>query len=133
MRDGAPTLLVLLTAVTFQAGCATGYDEIADVRSVCDVPFEVGKVVRVSGEFSGDRYHYSFIHHADCPGVIWTAYSTDSFRDRFSKTLELGNALFIGAGVRNFEVEVEGLLRLDYEGKPAIEFQKLGKSERITR
>lgn len=124
-----------LVAATMLVACTTAhapaYDTLVNVRSMCDVPFEAGKTVRVSGIFRGDRYHYSFMADPACPGVVWNVDYTDAFRDRYRTTLELGNALAIGPGSRIFRLEVEGVLRPDHEGKPLIEFHKLGNSERI--
>lgn len=136
MSHIGPAIAVVLSATTLPAGCATfdltGYDRLTDVRSICDAPFEEGTVVQVAADFDGDRYHGDGLFASECKGVYWSADWTDDFERRHAKRLELGNSLFIGAHSR-YRVEVEGRLFLSSDGKPAIRFQKLGKSQAIAR
>jgi hypothetical protein len=131
----ARNLAVLLSAAA-QVACATrgtsGYDTLTNVKSICDVPFEEGTIVQVSANFDGDRYHSDGLFDSGCRGIYWVADWTDDFEGKYAKRLELGNAIVIGPFSR-YRLEVEGRLFLTHEGKPAIEFQKLSKSERIAR
>ena len=130
MRVAAAHRLTALLAVTVLSACETGYDTLTNVESMCDVVFEAGQTVQVFGEFVGERYHHSFFSHPACPERQWQAGYSDDFGDRFRRKLELGNALFIGAGIRAFDVEVEGLL-VETPLGPAIEFRKLGNAQRF--
>jgi hypothetical protein len=136
MSHVAPTIAVVLLTAALPPGCATfnllDYDRLTDVRSICDVPFEEGTVVRVAADFDGDRYHGDGLFDSECKGVYWSADWTDDFARRHAKRLELGNALFIGPHSR-YRVEVEGRIFLSGDGKPAIRFQHLGKSQAIAR
>ena len=133
MRIPAKHAATLLLAA-LPLACATAeYDSLTNVQSICDVSFEVGRIVQVSGDFDGDRYHGNGLFHPDCPGIYWTADWTDAFGDRYYELLEIGNAIWIGTDFSMYRIEVEGRLFIHSEGGPAIEFQKLGKSERVPR
>ncbi len=122
------TPVFLLPASILLAACAgSPFDAVTGVRSMCDVPFEEGKTVQVSGVFGGDRYHYSFFYDDACPGKIWQADYEEPFDSKYEDELELGNAIVIGPAYRHFKIEVEGRLYVNYEGKPGIEFLKLGR------
>jgi len=123
-----------LVAAVMPLACATAeYDSLNNVQSICDVTFEVGRIVQVSGYFDGDRYHGNGLFDPECPGIYWDTDSTDAFDDRYREQLELGNAIWIGTDFSRYRIEVEGRLFIGSEGGPAIEFQKLGKSERVPR
>jgi len=114
--------------------CATvEYNSLNKVQSICDVTFEAGRVVQVSGYFDGDRYHGNGLFHPECPGAYWSTDWTDAFGDSHYEQLELGNAICIGTNFSRYRIEVEGRLFIGSDGGPAIEFQKLGKSERVSR
>ncbi len=134
MSQIGSAIAVVLSAATLPAGCATfdlmGYDRLTDVRSICDVPSKEGTIVQVAADFDGDRYHGDGLSDSECKGVYWSADWTDDFGRRHAKRLELRNALFIGPHSR-YRVEVEGQVFLSDDGKPAIRFQKLGKSQAI--
>lgn len=124
--------LGLMLASTLAACAGNPFDIVIGARSMCDIPFEEGNVEQVSGEFRGDRYHYSFFIDPACPGKVWQADYKEPFGRKYEDVLNLRSALF---GARNhprdYRVEVEGRLYINYEGKPGIEFLKLGKSEPI--
>lgn len=136
MSRVAPTIAIILLTAALPAGCATfgllDYDRLAVVRSICDVSFEEGTVVQVAADFDGDRYHGDGLFDSECRGVYWSADWTDDFERRHAERLKLGNALLIGPHSR-YRVEVEGRIFLSGDGKPAIRFQKLGKSQAIAR
>lgn len=137
MIRAARTFAGLMSAAALQVACTTvdapAYDTLTNVKSICEVPFEEGKVVQVSADFDGDRYHGNGLFDARCRGVYWITDWTDDFEKKFGKRIELGNAVFIGPYFSRYRIEVEGRLFLSHDGKPAIQFQKLGKSEAIAR
>lgn len=125
-------ILGMMPALTLIACAGNPFEVVTGVRSMCDVPFEEGEIVKVSGEFRGDRYHYSFFIDPACPGKVWQADYERPFDRKYEDILNLRGALF-GAMDHpvDYRIEVEGRLYIDYEGKPGIEFLKLGKAEPI--
>lgn len=136
MSRAALMTAAVLSAVMLTA-CATvgasGYDTLTNVKSICDVPFEEGKIVQVAADFDGDRYHGDGLFDSNCLGVYWIADWTEEFERKFGKRIELGNAILIGPYFSRYHIEVEGLLSLSRSGEPVIQFQRLGKSEAIAR
>lgn len=120
----ARTAATLASAATVLAACAgTTVDTITGVRSMCDVPFEEGKIVQVSDSFIIDKLHGTVFYDPTCQGKAWLPDFGDPFESRYADALGLDELFF----VRAYRIEVEGRLFINQDGKPGIEFLKLGK------